>query len=145
MWQQIVHWITSSVHENYKLRTCCFQKLFWMSKQKTICVHNMFWEHSELAIFKYWTGNSMNNLLSYCGLVDAKIRASDIDSPLSGFVWYEDWSFFKKMFFKWSSKNRVNLYSEAYIWKKYSFYSPKQILWFKIGFPFLLPLKDFRL
>ena len=26
-------------------RTCCVQKLFWMSKQKqkTICVHNMFW------------------------------------------------------------------------------------------------------
>ena len=24
----------------------------------------------------------MNNLLSYCGLVDAKIRASDIDSPV---------------------------------------------------------------
>ena len=25
--------------------------------------------------------NSMNNLLSYCGIVDAKIRASDIDLP----------------------------------------------------------------
>ena len=25
---------------------------------------------------------SMNNLLSYCGLVDAKIRASDIDSTV---------------------------------------------------------------
>ena len=34
---------------------------------------------SELGISMYWTGNSMNNLLSYCGLVDAKIRASDID------------------------------------------------------------------
>ena len=28
-------------------------------------------ECSELGIFMYWTGNSMNNLLSYCGLVDA--------------------------------------------------------------------------
>ena len=27
----------------------------------------------------YWTGDSMKNLLSYCGLVDAKIRASDKD------------------------------------------------------------------
>ena len=27
--------------------------------------------------FIYWTCNSMNNLSSYCGLVDAKIRASD--------------------------------------------------------------------
>ena len=39
----------------------------------------MFWESSELAIFMYWTGNSMNNLLSYCGLVDAKISASEKD------------------------------------------------------------------
>ena len=37
---------------------------------------------SELAIFMYWTGNSMNNLLLYCGLFDAKIRASDIDLPV---------------------------------------------------------------
>ena len=29
-------------------------------------------------------GNSMNNLLSYCGLVDAKIRASDKDLPVEG-------------------------------------------------------------
>ena len=31
---------------------------------------------SELGIFMYWTCNSMNNLLSYCGLVDARISAS---------------------------------------------------------------------
>ena len=27
-------------------------------------------------------GNSMNNLLSYCGLVDARISASDKDLPV---------------------------------------------------------------
>ena len=27
-------------------------------------------------------GNYMNNLLSYCGLIDAKIGASDIDLPV---------------------------------------------------------------
>ena len=27
-------------------------------------------------------GNSMNNLLSYCGLIDAKIRVSDKDLPV---------------------------------------------------------------
>ena len=32
----------------------------------------------ELGIFMYWTCNSMS---SYCGLVDAKIRASDKDLP----------------------------------------------------------------
>ena len=31
----------------------------------------------EPGIFMYWTCNSINNLLSYCGLVDAKIRASE--------------------------------------------------------------------
>ena len=30
----------------------------------------------------YWTCNSLNNLSSYCGLVDAKIRASDKDLPV---------------------------------------------------------------
>ena len=30
----------------------------------------------------YFHGNSMNNLLSYCGLIDAKIRASDKDLPV---------------------------------------------------------------
>ena len=38
----------------------------------------------ELRIFMYWTCNSMNNLSSYCGLVDAKIRASDKDFPVIG-------------------------------------------------------------
>ena len=35
MWQKIVHWITSS-----KLRTCCVNKLFWISKQTK---KNNFW------------------------------------------------------------------------------------------------------
>ena len=37
---------------------------------------------SELGIFMYSTGNSMNNLLSYCGLVDARISASEKDLPV---------------------------------------------------------------
>ena len=37
---------------------------------------------TELVIFLYLTSNSMNNLLSYCGLVDAKMRASDKDLPV---------------------------------------------------------------
>jgi len=36
----------------------------------------------ELAIIMHWTRNIMNNLSSYCGLVDAKIRASDKDLPV---------------------------------------------------------------
>ena len=40
----------------------------------------------ELGIFMYWTCNSMNNLSSYFGLVDAKIRASDKDLPVKGLL-----------------------------------------------------------
>ena len=39
---------------------------------KTIYVH-------KLVVFMYWTGKPMNNLLSYCGLVDARIRGSNKD------------------------------------------------------------------
>ena len=42
----------------------------------------MYTTCSELAVFMYWTGKSMNNLLSYFGLVDARISASDKDLPV---------------------------------------------------------------
>ena len=35
----------------------------------------------------YWTGKSMNNLLPYCGLVDARIRASNKDLPVLVSAW----------------------------------------------------------
>ena len=38
---------------------------------------------SELGIFMYSTGNSINNLLSYYGLADARISASEKDLPVS--------------------------------------------------------------
>ena len=37
---------------------------------------------SDLVGFMYWTGKSMSNILSYCGLVDTKIGASDKDFPV---------------------------------------------------------------
>jgi hypothetical protein len=42
----------------------------------------------EHGIFMYWTCNSMNNLWSYCGLVDEKIRASDKDLPVLSIFFY---------------------------------------------------------
>jgi hypothetical protein len=33
-------------------------------------------------VFLYRTGKLMNNLLSYCGLLDPRIRASDKDLPV---------------------------------------------------------------
>ena len=43
----------------------------------------MYTTCSELWIFMYWTGNSMNKLLSYFGLVDARISASEKDLSVS--------------------------------------------------------------
>ena len=53
----------------------------------------MYTTCSELGIFMHWTCNSMNNLLSYYGLDDARISASEKDLPvtmavfISGLVW----------------------------------------------------------
>ena len=70
--------MTSSLQENYKFST---QIVFcWHSEQF------MYTTCSEHVIFKYWTGDSMNNLLSNFGLVDAKIRASDKGLPVHNFV-----------------------------------------------------------
>ena len=42
----------------------------------------MYTTRSELVVFMYSTGKSMNNLLSYCGLVDARKSASKKDLPV---------------------------------------------------------------
>ena len=42
----------------------------------------MYTACSEHVVFMYWTRNSMNNLLSYCGLVDARISASEKNLPV---------------------------------------------------------------
>ena len=105
---QLTHIMTTDCPLNYQFSTWKFQAqnmgrtwwehkenmlctiylfLFWHSEQLmcTTCsthVIQMFSPCSELGIFMYWTGNSMNNLLSYCGWVNAKIRASDKDLPV---------------------------------------------------------------
>ena len=42
----------------------------------------MYTTCSEGGVFMYWTGKSINNLLSYCGLGDARISASGKDLPV---------------------------------------------------------------
>ena len=42
----------------------------------------MYTTCSELVVFVCWTGKLMNNLLSYCGLVDTRISASEKDLPV---------------------------------------------------------------
>ena len=54
--------------------------LSWKSKQKnSLCTQHVL---SSL-YFMYWTGKSMINFLSNCGLVDARISASEKDLPVS--------------------------------------------------------------
>ena len=43
---------------------------------------------SELAVFMYWTAKWMNNIFSYCGLVDPKISASDKDIPVQKWFYH---------------------------------------------------------
>ena len=63
--------IISSEHVVYKNCSECQNKKQFMY---TTC--------SEFVIFMYWIRNSMNNLLSYCGLVDTRISASEKDLPV---------------------------------------------------------------
>jgi len=42
----------------------------------------MYTRCSELGTFMYWTGDSMNNPLSYCGSVEARISASEKNLPV---------------------------------------------------------------
>ena len=92
---QLTHNVTTDCSLNYEFSTwklqaqnmmCTWIVLNVKTKTKNnLCSQHvlpMFYPCSELGIFMYWTGNSMNNLLSHCGLVDAKIRASDKDLPV---------------------------------------------------------------
>ena len=49
---------------------------------ETIAVHNMFSPGLSMEFSCIELVIQMNNLLPYCGLVDAKIRASDKDLPV---------------------------------------------------------------
>ena len=65
--------ITSSEHAVYIKCSECQNK----NKKQFMCT-----TCSELVIFMHWTHNSMKNLLSYCGLLDARISASEKDLPV---------------------------------------------------------------
>ena len=63
--------------KKYKFTTCCVQKLFFcfcFDIQNNICTQHV--------VNLYFSGNSMNNLLSYCGLTDSRMRASEKDLPV---------------------------------------------------------------
>ena len=93
----------------------CTQIVFVLTF-RTIHVHNMFSPCSELGIFIYWACNSKNNLLSYCGLVDARISASKKDLPVihvqmhSHYVHYLFTLSCSKKFKKWWINKTVSLH-----------------------------------
>ena len=128
---QITHNITkvcSSIYQfnTWKLqaqnmgRTCCAHKLFFVFVLtfRTIFAHNMFSPYSELVVFMYWTGKSMNNLLSYCGLVDPRISASDKDLPVHECFLV---SFKKRLKASQNSKIYIVLYSNNWKFENHIF------------------------
>ena len=63
--------------EKDKFRTSCVQKLFFcfcFDIQNYICTQHV--------VNLYFSWNSMNNLSLYCGLTDARMRASEKDLPV---------------------------------------------------------------
>ena len=83
---QLTHNMTKDCSLNYQFskgkfqaqnmsRTFSVHKLLFVLTFRPIHVHNMFLTWSGLRIF-------MNNLLSYCGLVEARISASKKDLPV---------------------------------------------------------------
>ena len=84
---QLTHNMTKDCSLNYEFSIWKFQ-----AQNMLFCEHKLFFCFcfdiqnnlctSELGIFMYWTRNLMNNLLSFCGLVDARISASNKYLPV---------------------------------------------------------------
>ena len=103
--------VLSTIELQVQVNIC--QKLFFL--ENMLCTkialnvrNNFCTQHVllrfELWIFIYWTCKSMNNLSSYCGLVDAKIRASDKDLPVLKIACNLEFIFFPKLHSKSTSK-----------------------------------------
>ena len=75
--------VHGSAHEDSKRRTCqeqvVYKNVSECQKKRKKCVPNMFLTCSELGIFMYRTGNSVNNLSSYYGLTDLRMMTSEKD------------------------------------------------------------------
>ena len=94
---------TSLEHVVYKKWFFVFVLTF-----KTIYVHNMFWA---------WTCKSMNNLLSYCGLVDARISTSEKDLPVQELIgnnWKITGQLFATQYFSISETKMVSMFRQSH-------------------------------
>ena len=98
-------------------RTCCVHKLVFVLTFRTINVHHMFFWSSDLVVFMYWTGNSINNLLLYFGLVDARIRASDKDLHVRGADrWFKCKKVHQKCFSKMEIETKTSIRTEILVY-----------------------------
>ena len=87
--EQLTHNMTKDCSLNYEFSTWKLEAQNMLCTQIVFCfcIDNseqfMYTTCSEL-VFMYWTRNSINNLLSYFGLVNARISASEKDLPVLG-------------------------------------------------------------
>ena len=56
--------------------------------QHMLCTQIVFNVKTQDVLSLYYSGNSKKNLMSYHGLIDARMRASDKDLPVSVCVWF---------------------------------------------------------
>ena len=101
----------------------------------------------ELGIFVYWTCNSMNNLSSYCGLVDAKIRVPDKDLPVQGKVEIDHLLliYFWELSI-WFPPLQYKSWQPRFLWTSYQTYATYcsswaqvNLLWKRGGFCYFVP------
>ena len=79
---QLTHSMTKDCSLDYKFRTCSEHVVYINCSECQNKKQFLYTKCIELAIFMHWTRNSMNNLLSYCGLVDARISAYEKKLPV---------------------------------------------------------------
>ena len=103
---QLTHNITTDCFLNCEFSTRKLQVQYMLCTQIgffCFCFHIQNNLSTQLVVFMYWTRNLMNNLLSYCGLVDARISASENFLPLLKKVFsFDTWFFPVSQFWsKW--------------------------------------------
>ena len=107
----IVHWITSSVHENCKLaqNVNCSE---CQNKNNLCTQHVLSLQFSCTELVIQWT--ICRHIADY--LVDAKIRASDKDSPVNSTRKYIYWTWFIHQLCQWFLDNTEIHQLEGYLY-----------------------------
>ena len=110
---QLTHNMTTDCLLNYEFSKGKFQAQNMLCRQIVFCfeIQNTFmyptcsWHILSLEFScMYWSCNSMNNLLSYCGLVDARISATEKDLP----VLKQNFNtIFPRIFTQWEQYHRL--------------------------------------